>query len=84
MLTKSKTIKYILLDLSAKYHNSDNLIIWRVDDLDFLNGDPEIMELKGFKYCAFIEQSYITEPIGSHFEPIPNEFNSLVEKYLSL
>ena len=58
-----------------------NRTIWRVKDLDMADLDIEEEGLKGAKYAVFIEQYYNTVPVPSHWLPVPNEYNYIVESY---
>ena len=65
------------------YDNWDHRQILRVDGHDFdVMSIPE--NCKGSRYCIFVDQVYNTYPIPSHFEPIPNEFNDVVEYHTGL
>ena len=78
-MTKNELINYIELD--QLYDDPENQNIWAVSDLDMTDTKIENEGLKGFKYCVFFEQSYITYPIPAHFEPVPNEYNDMLMEY---
>lgn len=78
-MTKSELKKAIAWDLSA---DDDNRIIFDVSALDLT--ESEVKDFNGAKYVVYVEQSYITYPIPSHFEPVPAEFNDMIAGQLGI